>query len=240
MNRQINELWSQWAKVGVAFSVQPTKRVVDLEQLLLDTARTCSTNSRLYVLSITWISVYGDYIAKKRLGALIKTLEPRYRPVLGLILDLAVKHGAPAGLGAIAKRCSAAPFAHPLFEVDTTSSVFAQIAQETACKEALAKNIWASDVEIKLDTLRSPGWILEHNPSYGERVVRKGDIRCSILEVLRHDARKGVPSESKLAQLCSASRSQVRDALDDLEREGWPLRRTRVGNRTPITLKRAS
>jgi hypothetical protein len=77
-----------------------------------------------------------------------------------------------------------------------------------------------------------PRWIIDRNPDYHDRIVRKGDLRCSILLVLRYDTPDGsADSEVALAEKCSANRIAVRNALDDLEREGYTLRQPEPGAR---------
>jgi len=82
--------------------------------------------------------------------------------------------------------------------------------------------VWAPEAELKRDAIRPVEWLLAENPGYRERIVRKGDLRCSILEVLRRDVPKGgrVRSESELARLSGATRTAVRKALAALVQEG--------------------
>lgn len=73
--------------------------------------------------------------------------------------------------------------------------------------------------------LRPPAWIIRHNPGFRDRAIRKGDLRCTILETLRRDVPGGeLGSEKALVALCAANRPAVSRALDDLELEGIQLR----------------
>jgi hypothetical protein len=116
--------------------------------------------------------------------------------------------------------------------VHRRGSALADLARRHACPEGLRWNLWLPDEPPKLDALRPARWIIERNPSYLDRVVRKGDLRASILLTLQHDVPDGsVESETALARLCSANRLALRHALDDLEHEGYALRQATPGAR---------
>ncbi|NBC11465.1 MAG: hypothetical protein GVY24_06995, partial [Planctomycetes bacterium] len=224
---------ARWSRVGVLFGCRPARTTPDLERLLLDTARLAPGNARLFYLAVTWLSRYGNFIARHRLKRLIQTdLEAAHQPVLSALLALAVKHSASRELLVAAEVCQPADAARPLFDVQRRSPALAKIAHLHACAEGLRCNLWFPDEPPKLDALRPARWIIERNPDYLDRIVRKGDLRCSILLVLRHDTPDGsADSEVALAERCSANRIAVRNALDDLEREGYALRQPEPGAR---------
>jgi hypothetical protein len=225
---------ARWARVGVLFGSRPARTTPDLERLLLDTARLAPGNARLFYLAITWLSRYGNFIARHRLKRLIETdLETVHQPALGALLALAVKHGASRELRVAVDVCSPADAPRPLFDVQRRSPALANIAQNHACAEGQQWNLWLPDEPPKFDGLRPAWWIINRNPDYLGRIVRKGDLRCSILLVLRHDTPNGsADSEVALAEQCSANRIAVRNALDDLECEGYTLRQPEPGTRS--------
>jgi len=229
----IDNTIARWSRLGVLFGERPARPSPDLERLLLDTARLAPCHARLFYLAVTWLSRNGNFVARHRLKRLVETeLAQADQPVLGTLLALAVKHGASKELLIAADVCRPAEAAVPLFEVQRRTPALAKIARASACAEGLRWNLWLPDEPLKLDALRPGGWVIEHNPGYLDRIVRKGDLRCSILLVLQHDAPKGVvESEVALAEKCSANRIAVRRALDDLEREGYALRQQTPGTR---------
>ncbi len=102
---------------------------------------------------------------------------------------------------------------------------------------ALEWNLWIPEQPPRHDALRPASWILERNPGLEDRIVRRGDLRATILVTLRRDAPDGrVESEAALAKLCSANRVAVRKALADLELEGHCLRRREPGKRRTAIL----
>lgn len=232
---------ARWTRLGVLFGGRAARTSPDLERLLLDTARLAPTSARLFYLAVTWLSQYGNFVARHRLKRLVEVeLAHSHQPALAALLGLAVKHGASKELLIATDPCHAADEAGPLFDVHRRSPAQADLARRHACPEGLRWNLWLPDEPPKLDALRPAHWIIERNPNYLDRIVRKGDLRASILPTLQHDAPNGsVESETALSRLCSANRLAVRHAVDDLEREGYPLRQPRPGARnTRIALPR--
>lgn len=224
---------ARWARLGVLFGDRPARTSPDLERLLLDTARLAPTSARLFYLAITWLSQYSNFVARHRLKRLVEAeLALSHQPALAVLLTLAVKHGASKELLIAAEACEPAEESGPLFDVHRRSPALANLARRHACPEGLRWNLWLPDEPPKLDALRPARWIIERNPTYLDRIVRKGDLRASILLTLQHDVPGGsVESETALARLCSANRLAVRHALDDLEREGYALRQATPGAR---------
>lgn len=232
-NTDLDITISQWTRLGILFGARASRSVPDLERLLLDTARLSPINARLFYLAVTWLSCYGNYVARHRLKHLIETeLEARHHPVLAVLLTLAVKHGASRELLTAAQACAKEADPGPLFYLYRENPNLSLIAKKNACPEGLPWGLWLSDQPLKLDALRPALWIVEHNPGYLDRILRKGDLRCSILLTLKLDCPDhSIDSEVALAEQCSANRIAVRHALDDLEREGYPLRRSIPGAR---------
>ncbi len=224
---------SRWTRLGVLFGSRPARTSPDIERLLLDTARLAPSNARLFYLAVTWLSQYGNFVVRHRLKRLVETqLAHLHQPTLAALLGLAVKHGASKELQIAAEACHAAGEAGPLFEVHHQSRVLADLARRSACPEGLRWNLWLPDEPPKLDALRPAHWVIKHNPSYIDRIVRRGDLRASILLTLQQDVPDGnVDSETALARLCSANRIAIRHALDDLEHEGYILRQSVPGIR---------
>lgn len=212
---------ADWTRLGMLFNCAPAQHTPDLERLLLETARRAPGNARLLPLSVTWLSAYGACVARHRLRRLVESeLEPEHQPALGLILSAAVDHGASRDLLLAAEVCRPASPERPLFDVHAEEPL-RSLARSTASPAALAWGLWIPEIAVKPEALRPIDWILRENPSCRDRIIRKGDLRVSILESLRHDTAHGVAaSESQLARLAGANRSAVRKALEALELEG--------------------
>jgi biotin operon repressor len=233
-----NPIIQQWVRAGILFNAPPAAQSPDLERLLLETVRVCPDDPRLFILVVTWLSEYGSYVARHRLKHLaLCGLDGQDRSVLGVLLETAIEAGAPGELRSVLAACEPADAPVPLFVADRGEKTARSIVESTATEASRRWNLLLQPVALKPESIRPPAWVLQHNPSYRDRALRKGDLRCSIVETLSRDA-DVVGSESELARLCSASRTAVRHALDELHREGLDLRRRSRPNRRdqPISL----
>ncbi|MBL4701440.1 MAG: hypothetical protein JKX85_09300, partial [Phycisphaeraceae bacterium] len=180
---ELDNAIAQWARLGVLFGNRSSRHAPDLEHLLLNTARLASGSARLFYLAITWLSQYSNFVARHRLKHLAETdLAIKHQPTLGTLLALAVKHGTSKELLIAAEVCQKADTKRPLFEVQQRSKTLTNIARQQASSEGLQWNLWVPDQPIKLDALRPASWVIKHNPQYLSRIIRKGDLRCSILQ----------------------------------------------------------
>ena len=231
---------ARWARAGIVFGARPSARTPALERLLIDTARHAPDSARLFNHVLAWLSQYDAFVARHRLKQLALTeLDDAARPVLGLLLDLAIDHGASRTLNTAAKVCGRSDPPRPLFAVHAASSTRRGLAENTASARSRARGLWAPDAAVRDDALRSAAWIVAKNPAFRERAIRKGDLRTTILETLRHDVAGGrLDSERELVERCGANRPAVGASLNDLALEGVDLRTPHPadGRRTQIVL----
>jgi Bacterial regulatory proteins, gntR family len=222
-SRAVNSVAAGWARLGVMLNVPPARRTPDLERLILDTARSASANSRLFVLAASWLARYGDYVARHRLARLISDeLEEEHRPTLGFLLEWARKNGVKSKnfrSNLPMKACKPADVPRPLTDIEHQNPVFSRLSKERASALSLKWGRWMSEFEIKEDALRPAEWIAQHNPSLRERALCGGDLMASILAECESDPR-AIESESELARRCGGSRPALREALRRLRLAG--------------------
>lgn len=224
MNDRLDTLVSSWTRIGAGFAAHPAPETPDLERLLLDTARSAPPMARLFIMAATWLHRYADLVATHRLRRLIRDeLDPPHRPVLGLLLDAAQQGTHPPQFGALTRALPAERDPHPLFQVEQISPALAERARRRASPLSLRWGLWCEEFELKTDALRPPSWVMKHNPRFITRADFRGDLRASILAALEHDRDAGL-SELHLARCAGGSRSQVRNALDNLELTGKAAR----------------
>lgn len=211
-----------WARVGVLFGCEPSRRTPDLERLLLETARKCPDNARLLPVAVTWLVEYGQFVARHRLKRLVQTeLEPEPQAILGLLIEEAVRHGATRELLIVSEECYPLSSPVPLSRVQRDQDSLAHISERRATELSQKWGVWTPPVEPKPDAVRPVAWLLHQNTEYRERVIRKGDLRVSIIETLRRDVPgHSVASELAMSRLSGATRAAVRKALDALLLEG--------------------
>lgn len=211
-----------WARLGCLIGAETARAIPDLERLLLRTAEALPREARLLPLVVTWLTVYGNAIAGLRLARLIRDeLAPEDQPALGLLLESAIAHGAPAGLRRCVAACGSRKEPRPLYLTHRDGGPLSGIAEKHASPLSVRWGLWAPEVALKPDAIRPALWTLARNPSLRDRIIRKGDLRVSILESLRWDAPDGsAPSELAVARLTGATRAAVRSALSALSLEG--------------------
>ncbi|MEL6498421.1 MAG: hypothetical protein AAF937_01325 [Planctomycetota bacterium] len=221
-----------WARVGVLFGCEPSRRTPDLERLLIDTARKCPDNARLLPLAVTWLVEYGQFVARHRLKRLVQTeLEHEPQAILGLLIEEAVRHGATRELLIVSEECHPLSPATPLSRAQRDNASLVHISEHHASDLAQKWGLWTPPVELKPDAVRPVTWLLDHNTEYRGRIIRKGDLRVSILETLRRDLPgQTAASESALARVSGATRAAVRKATAALQLEGAVSMMTSTAN----------
>jgi hypothetical protein len=192
----------------------PAKKSPDLERLLLKSGSRISENARLLPLVVTWLAEHGSLVARHRLKRLIVGEGDNLsRAALGLVLESALNEGAPRDLGTAVEACRPANVAQPLFDIHLSGEIARRLAERNASELSRKWGVLVPAFDLKRDAVRPISWILEKNPSFRDRAIRKGDLRCSVLESLRWDSTGIVRSESELARLSGATRAGVRKAL---------------------------
>jgi len=107
-----------------------------------------------------------------------------------------------------------------------------------ACGDAPEGSAWSCEYDPAI-VLPEPR-VLSMNPWLRDRAIRKGDLRCSILESLRFDAPGSVPSAATLARLTGTTRAAVNKALRFLYAEGDVTIRLRDGSRRDYEVARTA
>jgi len=241
MSRSIDSLIRDWTQIGAGFGAEASGETPDLERLMLDTAWHAPGMARLFVMAATWLSRYGDLIAKHRLRRLVRAeLEPEFRPVLGLLLDIAQQGRHPREFQTVIRDLEPAGKARPLFDSERSSGRLSLRAQRRASPLSKKWGLWCEPIEFKEDALRPSPWVMARNPGFITRADLRGDLRASVLASLFNDM-GAKDSELELSRCAGGSRAQVRSALDNLELSGRVRRdRTSDPKRTRIELVRAA
>ncbi len=159
-----------WARAGAMFLAAPAAASPDLEELLLDTARHASENSRLFIMAATWLARHGRKVCGRRLARLIgDDLEPQFKPVMGLLLDCAqhLESNLAANFEAAIGLCQPAAEPRPLFDVEQRNQTLRCLAEQNASPLSRKWNLWAQNFEPKYDAIRPESWITSENPSFG-------------------------------------------------------------------------
>lgn len=241
MNDGLDNLIRRWASLGAGFNAEPSGKNIDLERLLLETARHVPDMARLLIVPATWLHLYGDLIAKRRLRRLIfDELDPEYHAILGLLLDTAQQGTHPLEFQIVIKQLKPFEQAQPLFESARRNPKLAELAERKASSLSRRWSLWCQPVEFKVDAIRPAAWILARHPQLRTRADFRGDLRASILAALRYDPGAG-DSVFGLAKSAGGSRAQVHNALRNLQMTGRvTVRRVEGANRRQVSLAQAA
>lgn len=245
--RSKRDVFHTWADLGVAFAIPLPPRTgdqtADIEQAVIDAARSLHAHPRLLETVVSWLVDRGDLVDARRLSRLAASeLVDRERTALGFLIDSALELGAPESLREALGVCAPSPVPEPLFDVYREKPSLWFIAESQSGPLALKWRLWSEPARFRSVVVRPLPWLLARHPSLRDRLIRKGDLRVSILETLRHDTGGSVKSESELARLVGATRAAVRRAVRALEREGEVVIAPKAKNRrdTEIRLRDAA
>jgi hypothetical protein len=173
----MDRVTADWTRLGVMLNVQPAEQTPDIELLLLDTARVGPGNSRLIVLSASWLALYGDVINGDRLARLIgDKLEPDVQPVLGFTLEWARDHADTKSLRFDAAIGSLRVTDNPraLADIEQSNATFSRLAEERASTLSRKWGRWFIDFEIKRSAIRPIEWIVDQNHTLFDRLKSAG------------------------------------------------------------------
>ncbi len=238
---ELDSVIDRWRDAGAAYNgpVFPPKPVtvapMDIEQLLLDTARAMRYVARLYNTTATWLHEFGDIVAKHRLRRMIadKLSVDDHAP-LGAVFDCAQIGQNPQEFRSIIAVLQPARKAIPLFKSLESDPAMLRFAKERTGSVGARWRIYIDDEPIRPKVIRPANWIMRRHPDFVLRADFKGDLRASILASLAFDD-GATESELALARAAGGSRAQVRNALDNLEMTGRVRRhRSKAGTRIEL------
>jgi hypothetical protein len=168
MNPGLSQLRSRWARAGAMFCADLAPTIPDMERLLLDTARRCRRNSRLFIMATTWLAQYGSTrIHSRRLAELIRNeLEAVHRPVLGFLLATACQFSGRRDFCEAIAECSPAAEPGPLFEIYRRNPLLLQRSYRQASPLSKEWGLWAEAIQPKYDAIRPESWVKANTVSH--------------------------------------------------------------------------
>ena len=230
-------LTAQWKHWGAGFNVPPCAGPVNLEGLLIDTAKGLADNPRLFVMAVTWLVEHHKIVEMEQLAKLADKLRGRDSARLGLLLETAQEFIGADVLGQAVAACQPWEPAEPLFDVDRSSPGMARVAERSASPASRRWGLWAQPIdELKHDAMRPASWIAQNNPTFLLRSLLKGDVRSKVITALAEQRLRDV-SETDLTRRAGCTRRAMHLALENLEAAGLIVRQ-RQGRRYAISLCR--
>jgi hypothetical protein len=185
----------------------------DLERLLCRTATELGAHPRLVPLVATWLSVYGHAVARHRLSAFVKALSFDAAATLAFLLEEAVALGGPSELREVTKRVAVLAQPRPLLDIHRVDGALHALAERTASPTSRRWGVWHPPIQARPDAVRPASWVNARVSGLHERLLRRGDLRASIVAALRHDFAGEAASERAIVEGVGATRLAVRRAL---------------------------
>jgi hypothetical protein len=229
---------AQWKYWGVGFNVPPCTGPVNLEQLLVETARSMADNPRLFVMTVTWLAEHHEIVDAGQLAGLADKLRGRDSARLGLLLETSQEFIGASVFSEVVANCQPWEPPEPLFDVDRDSPGMARLAKKWASPLSRKWGLWAQPIEeLKHDAMRPASWIAQVNPTFMLRGLLKGDVRSRVVTALAEQGLSDV-TETDLTRLAGCTRRAMHLALENLEAAGLIVRR-RQGRNYAIGLCRS-
>ena len=217
----IEPIEGRWARLGLRIAHAPAAATPDIERLFIDTCGLLPHKPHMLPGLVTWIALYGNFIARHRLRRLVQAcVSPEAKAAAGLIAELAIAVGGPQDLAMTIESCLPIKPGKPLAVAHRSDQAMMKMSEAYAADLSVKWGLWTAECEADPRYVMPVQWILTRNPGMRERVVRKGDLRSTILETLRHDTGGVADSELALARLSGATRAAVHSAVYSLVQEG--------------------
>lgn len=228
-----DELSAAWARVGGGLSVAPSRRRVDLEELVARTALAAPLDARLFWVAVGWLSVHHALVNVRRLAARIRTLEPGGCAVVGAMLDAAaLVSPAAARLSTATRACEPLSEPRPLFDAMAAHPVLALKVREGALPVFARWGFWQDDLSPRTDAIRPVAWVLSHCPELRSRALFGAGLDAEIFDVLL-----ALPATVRdLSTLLGVTYASAHEAASRLVDRGW-LVRVRDGRRRVLTVR---
>ena len=163
-NAELDLIYAAWCRLGVNFTVEFSVQPVDLEPLILATARIAKIDERLTICAASWLACYHSFVDGSRLGELTRVADSVVLPYLGALLSLAVE--APEGAGkapqfeAALARCMPIRPMRALYDIAEASPTMKAWMQAHSLPLYQRWGFWHDDATLKKVSIHSLSWVL--------------------------------------------------------------------------------
>jgi hypothetical protein len=213
LRRAIDELWAQWAALGVGSTdgFWPTR--VDLEALLLGTLNFGRTEPRLFDEALSWCCRFGGLVNHKRLE---KLLGEQSDPVTGRIArawsDIVAKHGSANWKLKIASSSWPGPPESVFLTDELEPQATGPRRDEVFEQWGLHRGRFVPRENARPPDLSDPGLA----QLFARKLIGGGG-RSEVFALLLHEVEA---TTNELADMAVYSRRYVQDVLGDLHDAG--------------------
>lgn len=227
------DLHAAWARIGGGFTVDPSTRRVDLEDLVVRTLAAAPADARLFWVAASWLGVHHNLLNTRRLTDHLADRPALELAVAGAMLSVARKAAGPSTrLSSALKHCRALAEPRPLFDVNAAHPVLAWKVRDGALPLFLRWGLWQDDVSLRTDAVRPVAWVLANCPEFRARSLFGANLESEILDLLMV-----LPSTvSDLSEVLGTTYAATHEAAGRLIGRGW-LRKRREAQRQVLTVR---
>ena len=231
---------AEWARLGVWLSVARADGSVDVEALVIRTARVARADERLFVGAATWLATYHGWVNGRRLAALMAKLrrsDPVASAVAGALLSLAtagarrLASGRATELKGAIGECRPLGRPRPFFTVMERFPAIRPQLRAGASPLYRRWGLWHDDESLKPTALRPSSWLLRRVPELRVRALVGPSLEADLVT----RALTGPLTARDLARATGVSYAAAHGAADRLVARGL-VRRERAGARQLLRL----
>ena len=184
----ITQYMHAWTRLGVMFTVSPSRTPVDVERLVADTAICAPQNERLFVMAATWLSVRHQLVDGRRLKAAVATLDAHSSAVAGAMLSVAASAvSGKTALDAAIAQCRPLPQMAPLFQIMNEYPSLLKLTQAETLDVYRKWGFWHNDAVLKFDAVRPVRWTLRHCPELRARALLGHGLDAQVVDALMRE-----------------------------------------------------
>lgn len=204
----LSQLARAWTRFGAYLSVVPSRAPVDLEALIVATARAGPDDERLFVVAVSWLAVHHDFVNGRRLAVLAGELASSRRSgahaeasaVLGAMLTWAddLSGGKAEPLRAAASRCRRLRTPQAFYRVVREMPSVARQVRRAAVPRFEAWGLWHDGEAAKPEAVRPASWLLRHTPELRIRALVGPTLEADLLAAAMLGLPAALPGEDRL------------------------------------------
>lgn len=222
----IAALYSDWRRLGIAFTGRSSTEPVDVEHLILRTAAIGGADERLTVCAASWLACFHDFVDGRRLSEKARASSTRERAYLGAMLSLAIE--APDGAGrapqfdAAISHCRPLRDAHAYYDSAEQLPTYREWMRTHSLPLYSRWGLWHDDMTLKRGSVQPLETLLEV-PELRARALCGPSIEAACLAQTLHR----VTNARLLSRELDATYAATHAAVQRLIGRGLLLRQRR-------------
>jgi hypothetical protein len=228
------DLYPLWRRLGVSFAGASACCSVDVEKLIVETARVASTDERLTVCAASWLAQFHDLVDGRRLSEMARGADRRTLAYLGALLSLAVEGNDGAGRApqflSTLQHCKPLAIPQPFYDVVACKPTSRAWIRKHSAKLYSKWRLWHDDIGLQHRSIRSLEQVLQA-PELRTRSLLGPSIEANCVSLTIETTTNARALSIKLGATYSATHA----AVERLVGRGL-LSRNRAGTSQVLTL----